>query len=149
MPYTKLIIKYQRDDYCCCAWLYATSVKIANKPQSIESNYENGNIIYIVMNNSNNEAVHFTDRYEASCYMDRYYDHYMLECTINDIYQTGDYYLDGDMIEMTTDMDVSVGDIIYVCQYKDKKEFHISHNKDDFADKKIYTSASIRRIRIE
>jgi hypothetical protein len=67
MPYTKLIIKYQRDDYCCCAWLYATSVKIANKPQSIESNYENGNIIYIVMNNSNNEAVHFTDRYEASC----------------------------------------------------------------------------------
>jgi len=65
MP-TKLVIDYSEGTFCCHAsWIYGTNARKVpmEEPVDCDCDYDNNDIIYIVIDTTTNKSCHFKNKY--------------------------------------------------------------------------------------
>lgn len=140
----KIVVEYDEEWLGAWHWYYATRVRLAPKYEAVTADYTRGDIIYIVINQSENESKHFNSEYDANDCVARWSGSYVLECRVNSVTKPTTYreinYTDRDSSNRTVEIElspyssISRGDTVYVCQIRDRPgvEFEVGLSRETF-----------------
>ncbi len=140
----KIVVEYDEEWLGAWHWYYATRVRLAPKYEAVTADYTRGDIIYIVINQSENESKHFNSEYDANDCVARWPGSYLLECRVNSVTEPSTYreidYTDSDSSNRTVEIElspyncISSGDTVYVCQIRGGPgvEFAVDVSRETF-----------------